>query len=89
MGPEFSRLVENRYGAYVVEVNREMFNSALYSFKEPALGEEQMQESFGGWFFHIVRHYYGGYTVDTFKDKGRVSAFVVWSPDCSLAVVEV
>lgn len=89
MGPEFSRLVENRYGAYVVEVNREMFNSALYSFKEPELGKEVVQESFGGWFFSIVRSYFIGYTIDVFKDKGRISAFVVWSPDCSLAVVEV
>lgn len=87
--PEFSKLLENRYGAHVVEVGREMFNSALYYFKEPELGKEVMQESFGGWYFGIVRHYFNGYTIDVFKNRGSVSAFVVWSPDCSLAVVEV
>jgi len=86
---EFSRLAESRYGAYVIEVCREQFNSALYYFKEPALGEEKVRESFGGWSFLILRHYFGGYTVDVFRDKGTVFAFVVWSADCSLAVVEV
>lgn len=89
MGPEFARLVEEYYGAYVIEAGRDAFNAVLYYFKEPALREEEMMQTFGGWCFKIVRHHFDGYTVDVYKERFEIFALVVFGEGCTLAVLEV